>query len=88
MKTFTAVVDHIEQEPDHLKLTGTTYLWMFLIWGVAFYVSALEAKAMEKRAWIFPVRSNVVDLFSPFRPSELTLHPASMACVHYDCLGV
>lgn len=55
-QTFTAVVDHVELGPDHLKLIGYSYLWMFPIWGIAFYAAELEAKAMEKRNVPFYVR--------------------------------
>jgi hypothetical protein len=66
---FTAVIDHIQLAPEHYKFTGYTYLWMFFIWGSAFYISELESKAMERNGWIFPVRNDSMNFF----PSPKTL---------------
>ena len=66
-KAFTALVDHIVLAPGHYKFTGYTYLWMFLIWGIAFYVSELEAKWMERNGWWFPVRPGVSPFSSLFQ---------------------
>ena len=41
---------------DHLKFMGYSYLWMFPIWGTAFYAAELESKAMTAKNWPFYVR--------------------------------
>lgn len=89
LQSFTAVVDHVNLAPDHFRLVGYSYLWMFFIWGTAFRTAELEAKAMKARGWTFPVRKRQKKWHIILFSLEWTLTSsfvASMGCIHDYCL--